>query len=192
MAQPILVFGNRFIADGQSAFFYPITWLFALLPIASAFGIISALHTFLAAISSHYSRAKTALGWEAALAGATAWMLGGVMVAWQMWQVVDATLCWIPLALYCVDRLLCARYDDPERSRRCALRATAGLAVATGMMLTAWASSVRILRYRYFGALRALASEPKQALASPFAAPGRSGMRMRARRRSDFRPLWTC
>jgi len=34
------------------------------------------------------------------LAGATVWMLCGVMVAWQMWQVVDDTLCWLPLALF--------------------------------------------------------------------------------------------
>jgi hypothetical protein len=128
--------GTPFIADDQSAFFYPINWLFAVLPLASAFGIVAALHTFLAGLFfTLFARAKR-LCWEAALAGATVWMLCGVMVAWQMWQVVDATLCWMPLGLYFVGRTV-DRGSVPRQSLLGSAGAPLGLAVTVGMILTA-------------------------------------------------------
>jgi hypothetical protein len=97
---PLSFSGTPFAADGQSAVFYPINWLFAVLRLALAFGWVAALHTLLAGVFFFlYCRR---MGYEriASLAGATVWMLCGIMVAWQMWQVVDAALCWLPLALY--------------------------------------------------------------------------------------------
>src|SRR5579862_4333588 len=44
---PLSFSGTPFAADGQSGVFYPINWLFAVLPLALAFGWVAALHTFL-------------------------------------------------------------------------------------------------------------------------------------------------
>ena len=92
--------GTPFAADDQSAIYYPPNWLFAVLPLGPAFGWIAALHTFLAGLFFMMYGRRMGWGWAASLTGATAWMLCGVMVVWQMWQVVDAALCWLPLALY--------------------------------------------------------------------------------------------
>lgn len=92
--------GTPFAADGQSAVFYPFNWLFAWLPLAMAFGWIAALHTFLTGLFFVMYGRRMGWGWAASLTGATAWMLCGVMVVWQMWQVVDDSLCWLPLALF--------------------------------------------------------------------------------------------
>jgi hypothetical protein len=91
--------GTPFVGDGQSAVFYPLNWLFAVISLTWAFGLAAALHTFLAGLFTYiYGRT---LGWRptSAFIAGVLWMCSGVMVAWQMWQVVDATLCWFPLAL---------------------------------------------------------------------------------------------
>ena len=92
--------GTPFAGDGQSAVFYPINWLFALTPLAYAFALVAFLHSLLTGIFMYlYGRR---VGWSAAgaVAAAVVWMLCGVQVGWQMWQVVDSTLCWLPLCLY--------------------------------------------------------------------------------------------
>jgi hypothetical protein len=92
--------GTPFAADDQSAIYYPLNWLFAVLPLGIAFGWLAALHTFLTGLFFTMYGRRMGWGWAASLTGATAWMLCGVMVAWQMWQVVDDSLCWLPLALF--------------------------------------------------------------------------------------------
>lgn len=92
--------GTPFAADDQSAVFYPPNWLFAILPLPMAFGWVAALHTFLAGLFFIMLGRRLGWNWPACLSGATVWMLCGPMVAWQMWQVVHASLCWLPLALY--------------------------------------------------------------------------------------------
>ncbi len=123
--------GTPFVADGQSAVFYPINWLYAILPLASAFGIVAALHTFLAGLFFTLFARHKGMAWESSLAGATVWMLCGTMAAWQMWQVVDAALCWIPLGLFFADRIV------NESSTKSKSLDIAGLAIALGMMLLA-------------------------------------------------------
>lgn len=124
---PYSLSGTPFAADDQSAVFYPINWLFALIPLTMAFGWVAALHTFLAGLFFWAWGRRLGWGHGAALSGATAWMLSGVMVSWQMWQVVDSTLCWLPLALY---------FWEGYRERRRPAQAV-GVSVALGLCLLA-------------------------------------------------------
>ncbi|MBV9849067.1 MAG: YfhO family protein [Armatimonadetes bacterium] len=119
--------GIPFAATDQAAAFYPPNWLLSLLSPATAYGWLAALHTFLAgAFFFLYGRRR---GWcdAASLCGATVWMLCGVMVAWQMWQTIDAALCWLPLALFFLEGW---RATGGRRQ-------AAGLAAALGMSLLA-------------------------------------------------------
>lgn len=130
--------GTPFIADGQSAFFYPINWLFAIVPLASAFGVVAALHTFFAGLFFVMFMRRRGIGWEGSLIGATTWMFCGTMVSWQMWQVVDSTLCWLPLGLYFADRI-CRTVGSNGKPRRpsCVPMNFAGLGATIGMILLA-------------------------------------------------------
>lgn len=124
---PLSFSGTPFAADGQSAVFYPINWLFAVLPLAMAFGWVAALHTFLAGLFFWLYCRRMGFSRAASLAGAITWMFAGVLVAWQMWQVVDSTLCWLPLALYFWEG-----WRDTQSRRQ-----IAGAGVALGMSLLA-------------------------------------------------------
>lgn len=118
--------GTPFAADGQSAVFYPVNWLFAVLPLALAFGWVAALHTFLAGAFFFLWSRRIGLSHVAGVAGAVVWMLCGIMVAWQMWQVVDASLCWLPLTLYF--------WEGWRRRRSPAQLAGAGLALGMSLL----------------------------------------------------------
>lgn len=124
---PYTLSGAPFAADDQSAVFYPPNWLYAALGLAAAFGWVAALHTFLAGLFFWLWGRRVGWTQTACLCGATAWMLCGVMVSWQMWQVVDDALCWLPLALFFWEGY--AR----RRSPRC----LAGVAAALAMSLLA-------------------------------------------------------
>jgi len=124
---PLSMSGTPFAADDQSAIFYPLNWLFVVLPLASAFGLLAALHTFLTGLFFWMWGRRLGWGDVAALGGATVWMLSGVLVAWQMWQVVDDTLCWLPLALY---------FWEGYRAS-CPRSALVGMAAALGLSLLA-------------------------------------------------------
>ncbi|MDR3710244.1 MAG: hypothetical protein P4L33_18260 [Capsulimonadaceae bacterium] len=124
---PLSLSGTPFAADDQSAIFYPPNWLFAILPLAPAFGWLAALHTFLTGLFFWAWSMRLGRGDLGSLSGATVWMLCGVMVSWQMWQVVDDTLCWLPLALY---------FWEAYRSSR-SLRDLGGVAVALALTLLA-------------------------------------------------------
>ena len=119
--------GTPFAADGQSAVFYPVNWLFAVLPLASAFGIVAALHTFMSGLFFYLYGRRIGLCRAACLCGGLTWMFCGVQVGWAMWQVIDATLCWLPLSLY---------FWEGWRRERDASQAL-GLSVALGMALLA-------------------------------------------------------
>jgi hypothetical protein len=97
---PHVFSGTPFAADGQSAIFYPINWLFAVLPLGFAFGAVAFLHSFLTGAFFYGYGRRMGYSWPGSLAGAVIWMLCGVQVGWQMWQVVDSTLCWLPLCLF--------------------------------------------------------------------------------------------
>jgi len=92
--------GTPFAADGQSAIFYPINWLFAVLPLPFAFGAVAFVHSLLTGVFLYSYARRLGYTLVGSFTGAVVWMLCGVQVGWQMWQVVDSTLCWLPLCLF--------------------------------------------------------------------------------------------
>ncbi len=119
--------GTPFAADGQSAVFYPINWLFAILPLAFAFGFVAFLHTYLTGLFFYLFVRRIGATPAGGIAGALVWMLCGEQVGWQMWQVVDSTLCWLPLCLFF--------WEGVRRSPNS--RQGVGLALAIAMTLLA-------------------------------------------------------
>lgn len=121
--------GTPFVANSQSAVFYPLNLLFCLFPVARAFGISVLLHLFLTgSFMFAFLRSRAmALGRPAALLGAAAWQLCHWQVAWLELPTFLCVSCWLPLALLLVDR---------TAARPTALRA-ASLGLCLGMMLLA-------------------------------------------------------
>ena len=121
--------GTPFVANSQSAVFYPLNLLFCIFPVARAFGISVLLHLFLSGSFMYgFLRSRAfGLGRAAALLGAVAWQLCHWQVAWLALPTFLCVSAWLPLALLLVDR---------AAERPTALRAS-GLGLCLGVMLLA-------------------------------------------------------
>jgi hypothetical protein len=113
--------GTPFVANGQSAVFYPPNLIFWLLPTAIAFGWSAWLHLALTGWFSYLFLRRIGTGRPGAVAGALVWQGNGFLVAWIHLPTVLCTATWLPLVLLCVEQAL--------------VRGRARLAVAAGVAL---------------------------------------------------------
>ncbi len=121
--------GTPFVANSQSAVFYPLNLLFCVFPVARAFGVSVLLHLFLTGSFMFLFLRSRAMDLRrpAALLGAVAWQLCHWQVAWLALPTFLCVSCWLPLALLLVDR---------AAARPAALRAV-WLGLCLGVMLLA-------------------------------------------------------
>ena len=98
--------GTPFVANSQSAVFYPLNLLFCLLPVAQAFGVSVLLHLFLTGAFAYLLLRSPAfsLSRAASLVGAVGWQLCHWQVAWLALPTFLCVSAWLPLALLLVDR----------------------------------------------------------------------------------------
>jgi hypothetical protein len=114
--------GTPFVANLQSAIFYPPNLLFLIMPVALGFTSTAALHLILAGCFMLFFLRVGGLGRWAALAGATAYMLNGYFIAWLEYPAIGLWVAvWLPLLL--------ALYELAVRRRSVILTALAGLVV---------------------------------------------------------------
>jgi len=96
---PYILCGTPFVANNQSAIFYPFNWLFFLFPIGKAFTLYEVLEVYLCGAFLYLFLRRIGVSWTGGLIGAVAWMFSGFVITWLEWQVLAATLCWLPLIL---------------------------------------------------------------------------------------------
>lgn len=124
---PYAFCGAPFVANSQSAVFYPPNLLYCLLPGTAAVGLIALLHLALAGafmwlLVRHLTRSDAA-----GFVAGCAYMLSGWQVAWLHLPTFLDTSCWIPLAVLLAMRAV----QRPTAAR------AAGLGLVLGMMLLA-------------------------------------------------------
>lgn len=98
--------GTPFVANSQSAVFYPPNLLFCLLPVWRAFGVSALLHLIVTGLFAYAFLRVGALrlGRAASLLGAVCWQLCHWQVAWLALPTFLCVSAWLPLALLLVDR----------------------------------------------------------------------------------------
>lgn len=100
---PYIFAGHPFLANGQHAGLYPLTWIFFLLPISRAFGVFIALQLGLAGISMYiFARVIGTNRLGAFLAGMT-FQFSGFLVVSVVHPMIVAAASWLPLLLALVD-----------------------------------------------------------------------------------------
>ena len=122
--------GTPFVANSQSAVFYPLNLLFCLLPVARAFGVSVLLHLWLTGFFQYRFLRSPALGLGrgAALLGAVAWQMCHWQVAWLALPTFLCVSAWLPLALLLVDRAA----ERPTPARAVPLGLVLGLMLLAG------------------------------------------------------------
>jgi hypothetical protein len=94
--------GQPFLANLQSALFYPLNLIFLILPIGAAFSWGAVLHLFLAGMFCYTLLRTWRLGTWPALVGAVAFMLNGFIIGWLEYPAVGQwVIVWLPALLLC-------------------------------------------------------------------------------------------
>ena len=91
--------GTPFIANGQSAVFYPLNFVFWILDPAYAFGVSAFLHTLLATFGTYFLAQNYKMSRAASLLCAIAFGFCGYLAAWIMLPTLANTAAWLPLLL---------------------------------------------------------------------------------------------
>jgi hypothetical protein len=146
---PYMNCGTPFVANNQSACFYPETWLFALMPPEHAFGWAALLSLLMGGTFMFYFLRALGLRRTAALAGVLPFLLSGFMVGWMLLPTIRAVPMWLPLMLLAIERIIARTANGvltpTPLPRSAALRSGEGngmwwaavLALATGMQFLA-------------------------------------------------------
>lgn len=107
---PYELCGTPFVANNQSAVFYPETWLHALMPTWRALGWATALHFFMSGSLMYWFLRVLRLQQPAALLGAIAFMFNGFFVGWLCFPSFRSVPAWVPGML--------AAFELASQSRR--------------------------------------------------------------------------
>lgn len=91
--------GTPFIANGQSAVFYPLNVVFWILDPAYAFGVSAFLHTLLAAFGTYFLTQHWQMSRAASLLSAIAFGFCGYLASWVMLPTLANTASWLPVLL---------------------------------------------------------------------------------------------
>ena len=106
---PHLFAGLPFWAAGQHSALYPLSIIYYILPLSSAYGWFIALNLWLAGMfMAAYLRSLGSNRFGAALAGLV-YQLSGFMIASALFPMVVAAAAWLPLALWMVENILRGR-----------------------------------------------------------------------------------
>ncbi|MCL4458521.1 MAG: YfhO family protein [Chloroflexi bacterium] len=100
---PYIFAGTPFLANPQSAVFYPLNVIFLLLPTPLAYTYQILLHIFLAGLFTYLYLRKLGTGQLAALVGGVVFMFSGVLVAWAEFATILSTAIWLPLLFLFVE-----------------------------------------------------------------------------------------
>lgn len=103
--------GTPFIANGQSAVFYPLNVVFWILAPAYAFGVSAFLHTLLAVFGTYFLAQHYKMSRASSLLSAIAFGFCGYLAAWMMLPTLANTASWLPLLL-----VQSSRFDGQNRN----------------------------------------------------------------------------
>jgi hypothetical protein len=149
-----------YLADPQSAVFYPATWLFALLPPLRAYPLSLWLHYSLALAGMYRLMRGEGLNRPASLLAGVVFAFGGFLLAHRAHFAMQHAAAWTPWVFWTLGRY-CA-HTDPSRGS--AARRLGVAALACGLQVLA--GHVQIAALTALGSLVWLAArEPRRAAA---------------------------
>ncbi|MCS7253014.1 MAG: YfhO family protein [Armatimonadetes bacterium] len=96
---PYMFSGTTFVGNGQSAIFYPLNFIFVVMPVDLAFGWFVLIHLLIAALGMYALLSLWRIRPPCALIGACAFMLCGFLMAWLNYITLVCTAVWLPTVI---------------------------------------------------------------------------------------------
>ena len=98
--------GTPLLANIQTALFYPINFLYFFIPFNTVWTIQVIAQPVLLAIFMFLFLTEIGISKKASTLGSLALALSGFSIAWLEWNTTLHTLVWLPLGLYCVEKIM--------------------------------------------------------------------------------------
>ncbi|MFH1086779.1 MAG: hypothetical protein V1772_13585, partial [Chloroflexota bacterium] len=111
---PYILSGVPFLAAGQHSALYPLSLVFCILPLPTAYGWFAALHLFLAEILTYVLARTLGLSRPAGALAGLAFGFCGFMVIGNVFPMIVAAAVWLPLILAAIE----ATVQRAERGAR--------------------------------------------------------------------------
>ncbi|MDX2199384.1 MAG: hypothetical protein SF069_10495 [Phycisphaerae bacterium] len=159
--------GRPFLADPQTAIFYPPTWLFALTKIDVAYPLHLALHVALAFYGTYRLARNERRSEVAAVFAAIAFAFCGFLLAHRAHFTMQAAAAWAPLVIWRVRRAIHLSESSIARGIR------AGVIAAICLALQALAGHVQMAALTALGCVVMTFAEQRRAT-GPAESPSRS------------------
>lgn len=103
---PYEMTGKPLLGNFQSSPFYPLNIIFLIKPFYISWSIFIITQTVLAGIFMFIYLRSLRLSYIAAFLAALAWSFSGFSIAWLEWGTILATGMWLPLILFCIDKII--------------------------------------------------------------------------------------
>lgn len=97
--------GTPLLANIQSGVFYPLNFLFLILPFATGWSLLILSQTLLIMLFMYLYLRNLRLSEVSAIFGALVFSFSGFVVAWYEWGTIVHTLLWLPLILLAIDKI---------------------------------------------------------------------------------------
>ena len=102
---PYIFSGTPLLANLQSAPFYPLNFLFFLLPFRVAWTTFIVLQQLFGGLFLYFYLRHFKLKKPACLLGCLAWVFSGFFIAWWEWGTIIHTCLWLPLILLLIEKV---------------------------------------------------------------------------------------
>ncbi len=109
--------GTPFLANGQSAVFYPLSLPFYLFDVARAFGVSAWLHSLLACFATYFLGQQWRLSRAASLLAAVAFGFCGFLTFWITLPTLSNTASWLPLLVLLFERAVASRSETTKNEK---------------------------------------------------------------------------
>lgn len=150
---PYIFAGHPFLANGQNAALYPLTWIFFILPIPRAFGVFIAVQLGVAGISMYVLTRTIGANRLGAFLAGIAFQFSGFLVVSAVHPMIVAAASWLPLLLALAD--LTVRRARCFRQERAMLPWALAGAVVLGLQILAGHAEITYLVLLVTGAFGA-------------------------------------
>lgn len=97
--------GMPLAANIQAAVFYPLNIVFFVLPFMWGWTVLIILQPLLAAVLMYFYLRSRGYTNASSFTAGFVWALCGFHVAWLTWGTINHVTLWIPLGLWCIDRI---------------------------------------------------------------------------------------
>ncbi len=141
---PYFFNGNPQLVGLEPPVFYPLSWMFFLLPFQQALGFNLILHHLLAALGIYGLGHTYGWSWTARSLAAISFTLSGVMVSMNNFHPLQNTVALIPLLLWATHFML---EHPPRRSSALILSLLYGLQILSGHLEIVYFTSLLLLAY---------------------------------------------